>query len=277
MGAAFLASYLIGLRDGLEAALVVSILAAYLVKAERRDQLRHMWTGVGAAITVAALFGVVLTYIASTLLSGVRLEIFEAVTSLAAVALVTWMIFWMRRTARTLKGELTGRLDRALTMGATAVALMAFFAVVREGVEMVLLVFAAVQGAVENAAPLLGVLTGVVTAALLGWLLYSATARINLSRFFTWTGALLVVVAAGILKYGVHGFQEAGILPGGADTAFDLTATIPPTSWYAALFAGTVNLTPRASVLEIVAWVGFAVVVLVLFFRPARDPAPTRS
>ncbi|HEV7707639.1 MAG TPA: iron uptake transporter permease EfeU [Asanoa sp.] len=238
-----------------------------------RDRLVQVWGGVGAAIAVAAALGVLLTTVADSLRSGTRMELFEAVTSLAAVALVTWMIFWMRRTARTLKGELTGKLNQALAMGGLAVAGMAFLAVVREGVEMVLLVFAAAESASTTTAPLIGMVAGVATAVLLGWAMARAIARINLGRFFAWTGALLILVAAGIFKYGVHGLQVAGVLPGGQQQAYDLSTTIDPTSWYATVLAGTVNITPQATVLEVVAWVGFAVVVLLLFFRPA----PTAS
>ncbi|GAA2350477.1 iron uptake system protein EfeO [Dactylosporangium salmoneum] len=271
----FLASLLIGLRDGLEASLVVAILIAFLSRAGRREHLRHVWTGVGGAALVSAAVGALLTSAAAWLGAGTRLELFEAVTSLAAVVLVTWMIFWMRRTARTLRGELTGRLENALRVGGWAVAAMAFFAVLREGVEMVLLVFAAAEGAggTAGATPLAGMLTGVAAAVALGWAVSTATARIDLGRFFTWTGALLILVAAGILKYGVHGLQSAGVLPGGNRIAFDLGGLVDPTSWYATLFAGTVNLTPRASVLEIGAWLSFAMVMLALFFRPAH-PAP---
>ncbi|MET7403014.1 iron uptake system protein EfeO [Dactylosporangium sp. NPDC005572] len=291
MGSVFFASYLIGLRDGLEAALVVSILVAFLrtqtdrtqtdrTRTDRtrtgdpaRGKLRQVWAGVAAAVLVSAAVGVLLTTVAGWLGSGTRMELFEAVTSLAAVALVTWMIFWMRRSARTLRGELTGRLSDAIAMGGWAVATMAFFAVLREGVEMVLLVFAAAEGAADSAAPLAGMLLGIATAVALGWVIARATVRINLGRFFTWTGVLLILVAAGILKYGVHGLQSAGVLPGGNRDAFDLTALIDPTSWYATLLAGTVNLTPRASALEITAWLAFALVMLALFFRPAPRPA----
>ncbi|MEV6932029.1 iron uptake system protein EfeO [Dactylosporangium sp. NPDC051485] len=274
----FLASLLIGLRDGLEASLVVAILIAFLNRAGRREHLRHVWAGVGGAVLICAAAGVLLTSAAAWLGAGTRLELFEAVTSLAAVALVTWMIFWMRRTARTLRGELTGRLENALRVGGWAVAAMAFFAVLREGVEMVLLVFAAAEGAggTAGAAPLAGMLTGVAAAVALGWAVSTATARVDLGRFFTWTGALLILVAAGILKYGVHGLQSAGVLPGGNRIAFDLGGLVDPASWYATLLAGTVNLTPRASVLEIGAWLAFAMVMLALFFRPAQAHSAPR-
>ena len=278
MGNAVLASYLIGLREGLEATLVVTILLAYLVKTGRRDRLVPLWLGVLAAVALSVAFGALLTYTRAEL--GYReQELFEGIVSIVAVGLVTWMIFWMRRTARSLKRELTGRLDRALALGGVAVVVVAFLAVVREGLETSLLFFAAVQGATTSAEPLLGILAGLATAVALGWLLYAAAVRIDLARFFTWTGVLLVFVAAGILKYGVHDLQEAGVLPGLGNLAFDVSGTVDPSSWYANVLAGTLNLTPAPTVLEMVAWVGYLVPVLVAFLWPGRravpkDPAP---
>jgi high-affinity iron transporter len=276
VGTAFFASYLIGLRDGLEAALVVTILLTVVSRSKRRDALVPLWTGVGLAVVVAAALGAILTYVATSLLSGVRLEWFEAVTSLIAVSLVTWMIFWMRRSARTIKADLTGRLTEALGMGASAIAVLAFIAVIREGVEMVLLVFASAQAAAQNVAPLIGVISGVASAVLLGWLMYAAVAKVNLGRLFTWTAVLLILVAAGIAKYAVHGFQTAGALPGSGTIAYDLSTTVAPDSWFATLLAATVNLTPSATVLEIGVWLAYAAVVLLIFFLPGRrSPAAT--
>lgn len=277
MGTVFFASYLIGLRDGLEAALVVTILLTVLIRSERRDGIAPLWAGVALAVAVAAGLGALLTYVATELLDGVRLELFEAVTSLVAVAMVTWMIFWMRRSARTLKADLTGRLTDALGMGRLAIAGLAFVAVIREGVEMVLLVFAAAQAAAQTIAPLAGMIAGVGSAVLLGRLMYAAVARVNLGRLFTWTAVLLILVAAGIAKYAVHGFQVAGVLPGADNVAYDLSATVEPTSWYGTLLTATVNLTPTATVLEIAVWLAYTIGVLIFFFRPARPtpkPAP---
>jgi high-affinity iron transporter len=190
-------------------------------------------------------------------------------TSLVAVAMVTWMIFWMRRSARTIKSELTGKLSDALGMGRAAVAALAFVAVIREGVEMVLLVFSAAQAAAQTVAPLLGMVAGVISAVLLGWLMYAAVARVNLGRLFTWTAVLLILVAAGIAKY-------AGALPGATTIAYDLSGTIEPTTWYGTLLAATVNLTPSATPLEIAVWLAYAIGVLLLFFRPAASP-PKRT
>ncbi|GGO02349.1 iron uptake transporter permease EfeU [Micromonospora parathelypteridis] len=273
------ATYLIGLREGLEATLVVSILVAFLVKSQRRDRLPQVWAGVGLAVALSVLFGWLIEYTSTSLLSRSEdRELFEAITSVAAVVFVTWMIFWMRRAARSIAGELRGKLTEALAVGSLAVAGMAFLAVVREGLETALIFYSAAQGAAGDSGPLLALIGGIVTAVVLGVLLYASALRINLGKFFTWTGALLILVAAGILKYGVHDFQEAGVLPGLNDLAFDITSTLDPTTWYAALLAGMFNVTPAPTVLETIAWVAYAVPVLLLFLRPARrKPAPTAT
>jgi high-affinity iron transporter len=269
MSQAFLASYLIGLREGLEMVLVVSVLIAYLVKTGRRRQIAPVWGGVGAAVVVSVGFGALLTYISSTVLYGPQHELFDAITSVVAVGLVTWMIFWMRRTARKLSGELRGRLDGAIGMGLAAVVGIAFLAVVREGLETTLLFFASAQGA-TTAWPLVGLAGGLLTSIVLGIGLYAGAVRINLTTFFTVSGVLLIFVAAGIFKYGVHDFQEAGVLPGLSTYAFDASGWLDPSSWYGALAAGLFNLTAQPSVLEMVAYGVYLVPVLALFLLPGR-------
>jgi high-affinity iron transporter len=268
------ATYLIGLREGLEATLVVSILIAFLVKSERKDRLIQVWAGVGLAVLLSVLFGWLLTYTSTSLLSSFKSrELFEAITSLAAVVFVTWMIFWMRRAARSIAGELRSRLTDALAVGSMAVAVMAFLAVVREGLETSLIFYSAVQatsGPSAGNGPLIGLLGGIATSVLLGFLIYASAVRVNLTKFFTWTGALLVLVAAGILKYAVHDFQEADVLPGLNDLAYDVSGVLEPTAWYTALLGGMFNVTPTASVLETVAWAAYGVPVLLLFLRPTR-------
>jgi high-affinity iron transporter len=197
--------------------------------------------------------------------------------SLLAVGLVTWMIFWMRRTARSIKQELHGKLDRALSMGTGALVLVAFVAVAREGLETALFVWSAVQSAGDGAQPLVGVALGLLVAVALGWLLYRRAVTINLARFFTWTGAALIVVAAGVLAYGVHDLQEAGLLPGGEDYAFDVSGTISPTSLGATLLRGVFNISPRMSWLSVIGWIAYLVPVMWLFFRPQRRPATTAA
>ncbi|MEV4625662.1 iron uptake transporter permease EfeU [Micromonospora sp. NPDC049523] len=263
------ATYLIGLREGLEATLVVSILVAFLVKSERRDRLPQVWGGVALAVVLSVFFGWLLEYTSTTLLArSSDRELFEAVTSVAAVAFVTAMIFWMRRAARSLSGELRGKLTDALAVGSLAVALMAFLAVVREGLETALIFYSAVQGADVNGGPLYALIGGIATAIAIGYLLYATAVRINLTRFFTWTGALLILVAAGIFKYGTHDFQEAGVLPGIRNLAY--SGLFDPSTWYGTLLSGMFNVTAESTVLEVVAWAAYAIPVLLLFLLPGR-------
>ncbi|MFI5836032.1 iron uptake transporter permease EfeU [Micromonospora sp. NPDC051300] len=274
------ATYLIGLREGLEATLVVSILVAFLVKSQRRDRLPQVWAGVGLAVALSVVFGSLIQYTSTSLLrTSESREFFEAVTSVAAVVFVTWMIFWMRRAARSIAGELRGKLTEALAVGSLAVAGMAFLAVVREGLETALIFYAAAESVAggTGAGSLLALIGGIVTAVVIGFGLYRSALKINLSRFFTWTGALLILVAAGILKYGVHDFQEAGVLPGLNNQAFDISATLDPNAWYGALLAGMFNITAAPTVLELIAWVAYAVPVLVLFLRKPARPAATSA
>ena len=266
-----LANYLIGLREGLEASLVVSILVAYLVKTGRRDALPPVAAGVGAAVVASIAFGAALTYTSTSLLADTKdQEAFGGVLSVVAVAFVTWMIFWMRRTARGMRAELGGRLDAALQVGTLAVVLTAFLAVGREGLETALFLWANVQAAGSTATPILGAVLGIGTAVVLAYLLYRKAIAINLATFFTWTGAGLVVVAAGVLGYGVHDLQEGGVLGGLQSLAFDVRAQVPPSSWYGTLLKGVFNFSPDTTVLQAVAYVAYLVPVMVFFFRVPR-------
>lgn len=270
------ANYLIGLREGIEAALVVSILVAYLVKTGRRDGITPVWIGVGAAIGLSLLFGAALTFTSSNL-SFKAQEAFGGFMSIIAVGFVTWMIFWMKRTARNIKGELHGRLDSAINIGPVAIAVVAFIAVAREGLETSLFIWAAVQSTGSGAAPVTGATLGLISAVVMGYLFYRGALKINLANFFTITGAALVVVAAGVLAYAVHDLQEAEILPGLNNTAFDATGAIPPSSWYGTLLKGLFNLSANPSWLELLAWFGYLVPVMFLFFRKPKQHLATGS
>ncbi|GAA1397294.1 FTR1 family protein [Pseudonocardia kongjuensis] len=271
-----LGNALIGLREGLEASLVVAILVAFLVRTGRRAELPRVWLGVGlaVAVSVGVTLGLTLTQQALTFEAQ---EALGGSLSIIAVGFVTWMIFWMRAHGRTLSAELEGRLDAAIGMGPWAVVLMAALAVGREGLETAVFFFAAAQAAGETTGPLIGFLSGIAVAVLLAHLLYRGALRIDLGRFFTVTGFLLVFVAAGILAYGVHDLQEAGILPGLNTLAFDVSAAVPADSWYGTLLKGIFNFSPRTTVLEAVVWSVYVVVVLALFLRPARRSTRTTT
>ncbi|MEU5684595.1 iron transporter [Streptomyces venezuelae] len=274
-------NYLIGLREGLEASLVVCILIAYLVKTGRRDALVPIWAGIGVAVALALGFGCALTFGSSELTFEAQ-EALGGSLSIVAVGLVTWMVFWMRRTARHLKAELHGKLDAAPRMGTAALVATAFLAVGREGLETALFVWASVRASSDGShAPLIGVILGLLSAVALGWLFYRGAVRINLAKFFTWTGAMLVVVAAGVLAYGVHDLQEARFVGGLSDKAFDISATIPPDSWYGTLLKGVFNFQPDPTVLQVVVWLLYLVPTLAFFFAPTRSTprkaAPERA
>jgi high-affinity iron transporter len=261
-------NYLIGLREGLEASLVVCILIAYLVKTGRRDALKPIWAGIGVAVAIALGFGCVLEF-GSQELTFKAQEALGGSLSIVAVVLVTWMVFWMRRTARHLKSDLHGKLDAALKMGTGALVATAFLAVGREGLETALFVWASVHAASDGTPrPLIGVALGLASAVLLGWLFYKGALRINLAKFFTWTGGMLVVVAAGVLAYGVHDLQEADLLPGLTNLAFDISGTIDPSSWYGTLLKGVFNFQPDPTVLQVTVWLLYLVPALALFLAP---------
>ncbi|WP_030056814.1 MULTISPECIES: iron uptake transporter permease EfeU, partial [Streptomyces] len=258
-------NYLIGLREGLEASLVVCILIAYLVKTDRRDKLPPVWLGVGAAVVLSMAFGAVLQFGSSQLTFEAQ-EALGGSLSIISVGLVTWMVFWMRRTARHLKTELHGKLDAALAMGTTALVVTSFLAVGREGLETALFIWSAVQATGDGWNPLIGAALGLLTSVVLGWLFYRGALKINLAKFFTWTGAMLVVVAAGVLAYGVHDLQEAGWLPGLHSVAFDISSTIPKDSWYGTLLKGVFNFQPDPTVLQLVVWLLYLAPTLAVFF-----------
>ncbi|MGW3114099.1 iron uptake transporter permease EfeU [Streptomyces sp. NPDC001091] len=266
-------NYLIGLREGLEASLVVCILIAYLVKTGRREALKPIWTGIAIAVALALGFGCALEF-GSQELTFQAQEALGGSLSIVAVCLVTWMVFWMRRTARHLKSELHGRLDAALAMGTGALVATAFLAVGREGLETALFVWASVHAASDGTPrPLIGVALGIATAVLLGWLFYRGALRINLARFFTWTGGMLVVVAAGVLAYGVHDLQEADWVPGLTNVPFDVSGAVPPDSWYGTLLKGVFNFQPDPTAAQITVWLLYLVPVLTVFLLPSRMPA----
>ncbi|WP_336629049.1 MULTISPECIES: iron uptake transporter permease EfeU [unclassified Microbacterium] len=288
------ATFLIGLREGLEAALVVGILVAYLKRLDRRDVLPRLGTGVGAAVLLALAIGAVLTFGAYALTFQGQ-EIIGGTLSLVTVAMVTWMIFWMRKAGRTMKATLHGGVDRALEAGTVwALVLVGFVSVAREGVETTLLLWSMVQSFGDAPSAILGAALGLVVAVLAGWLLARGAVRLDLSRFFTWTGGFLVIIAAGVLAYAISDLQEAGVVPGPFTSAapldasgavlvgwaglpfgwaFDVTSAIRPDSALAVLLQATVGFMPRMSWIQVIAWALYLLVVGTLFVRGLRRPA----
>ena len=271
-----LANFLIGLREGLEAALVVSILIAYLVKSDRRHLLPRIWLGVGIAVAVSLAFGAALTFGPKGLTFEAQ-ELIGGLLSIIAVGFVTWMIFWMASAARSLSGQLRAQVDDAAETKPWSLVIVAMLAVGREGLETALFLWAATQAAGSTTTPLIGAALGLAVAVTLGYLIYRGALKINLTRFFTWTGAFLIIVAAGVLAYGVHDLQEARFLPGLNNLAFDVSNAIPPGSWYGTLLKGIFNFSPATTKLEAVAWLAYVVPTMALFLAKIRQRSVTSS
>jgi high-affinity iron transporter len=276
-----LANYLIGLREGLEASLVVVILIAYLVKSDRRQLLPRIWTGIAFAVIVSLAFGALLTWGPKRLTFEAQ-EAIGGSLSIIAVGFVTWMVFWMAAHARGLSGELRGKIDVAADAGRSSLVVVAALAVSREGLETALFLWAATQATTNSTdsttTPLIGAALGIATAVAMGYAFYKGVLQINLTKFFTWTGAILIVIAAGVLAYGFHDLQEAGILPGLNNLAFDVSGTIEPSSWLGTFLKGIFNFSPATTWLELSAWVVYVVPTMTVFLLKLRSrsqpPAP---
>lgn len=276
MGAAFI----IALREGIEAALIVSIILAYLSQLGRGDRARVVWWGTGLAITLSVGLGT-LIFVVGAEFEGTAEQVFEGLVTLTAVGVLTWMIFWMRRQGARIRSELQEKVDSALVTGGLALAALAFFAVLREGVETALFLFAAAKGTAVEAggvvAQLVGATLGLGLAIALGVLIYRGGIRMNLRTFFRMTGTILIVVAAGLFAYAVHELQEAGWFPFLTATAFDLSAPLSDRQGVGAVLRGLVGYNADPSVLEVLSWAAYLVVIGALYLRPTAALAPGRA
>jgi high-affinity iron transporter len=272
-----LGNYLIGLREGIEAALVISILITYLVRTGRTGLIRQVWYGVIAAIVVSIIIATALESISSELAENLE-PIFAGVVSFVAVGFVTWMIFWMKRSARTISSDLRAQLDSAaLAGGGLAVAGMSFVAVLREGAETAVFFWAAAHATGNQVTALLGLVLGLATAAVVGWVFYRSTATINLKKFFKITGILLVFVAAGVLSYGIHEFQEVGLLPGEDNVILDLSNILTDGSILSTLAAGIFNLKPTTTALQVIGYLVYSATVLYFLLRNGSNTSGKTS
>lgn len=270
MSSGDLGALVIALREGVEMTLIAGIVLAYLTQIGAKRAHRWVWLGVGAAAAVSLAFLAVLNAIDAEF-EGATEQVFEGVTMLLAAGFLTWMIFWMLRQSRHLKGELQRGIQEALTRGGAAWGIFAlvFFAVVREGVETALLLFAA-----PGEGKLLGTLVGLAIALAIGVLIYAFGRRINLATFFRVTGIVLVLFAAGLVTHGVHEFVEAGVVAGGP-VLFDLSATLPDREGAGALLRSLLGYSADPTLLEGLAYAAYYVVALVLWKSRLirRDPA----
>ena len=270
-----LPTFVIGLREGLEAALIVGIIAAFLAKHGRRAALRQVWLGTGAAVLICLGIAIALQVISADLPEHQQ-EGLETVIGLAAVAMVTYMALFMRRNSRAMKGELEKAAAAALAAGSAAgLVAMAFLAVLREGVETSVFLLATFNAAGDATASWSGALTGILVAVALGYGIYRGGVRINMARFFRITGLVLVVVAAGLLMTAAHTASEAGWLTIGQAQALDLSWLVRPGTPVASLATGVLGIQPFPTQIEVVAWLVYLVpMALLIAVPPRRRPAP---
>ena len=283
----FTSGLLTGLREGVEAALIVSIVLAYLVRSGRGDQAGRIWLGTGLAVGLSLALGIVLFNTVGSFEEPYE-QIFEGTTMLVAAGVVTWMLFWMRRQAASVKGELQAAVDRAVAGGASwGLAILAFSAVIREGLETSLfLVGQATSNRLEAGWILLGALVGLVIAVGLGFGFYRGSRRLNLGSFFRWTGIALVFIAAGLLSKGIHEFIEIGALGNGpwTATAFDISGVLSHDTGIGAFLRALFGYSAAPEILTLGVHLTYVVAILALYLRPVRrssppsqSPAPVRS
>ncbi|MBF4553337.1 iron uptake transporter permease EfeU [Corynebacterium suicordis] len=265
------ANFLIGLREGLEASMVVIILAAYLTKTGRKHERPYLWAGIGAALLFTALSFALLHFGTKTLTTQGQ-ELLGGIASIITVIMITWMLLWMSSAGKSMSAELQGRLESAV--GPKAVFFVAFLAVGREGIETILLAFDSLTSI--NSTPFIGLALGIGIAVAFGFLMYKGAVRVNIGKLFRILGFLLVLVAAGILRYGVKDLQEANVLPGVHNYAFDISSVLTPGTWYAAALEGMFNFVPNPTVLSFIAWLAYLVIVMPLFLRSGK-PVPSQK
>jgi high-affinity iron transporter len=274
----FTSGLLTGLREGVEAALIVSIVLAYLVRSGRGDQAGRIWLGTGFAVALSLAVGIVLYNTVGSFDEPYE-QIFEGTTMLVAAAVVTWMLFWMRRQAASVKGELQAAVDRAVADGASwGLAILAFSAVIREGLETSLfLVGQATSNRLEAVWILLGALVGLVVAVGLGYGFYRGSRRLNLGSFFRWTGIALVFIAAGLLSKAIHEFIEIGALGSGPWTAaaFDVSGLLSHDTGIGAFLRALFGYSATPEILTLAVHLTYIVAVLALYLRPVRRIPPT--
>ena len=272
-----LPTFVIGLREGLEASLIVGIVAAFVRQRGRKDALRQVWLGVGLALLLCLIVGIVLQVVNQELPQRQQ-EGLETVIGLIAVVMVTYMIVWMRRNSRDLKRSLESATASALETGSTrALVAMAFLAVLREGFETAVFLIAAFNASTSPATAGTGALLGVLVSVVIGVGIYRGGVRINLSRFFRITGLVLVLVAAGLFATAMHTAHEANWLNAGQKQMFDISWLVRPGTPLASVLTGVLGLQPRPVVAEFVVWLVYLVPLVLFVAWPngrRRAPAP---
>lgn len=262
-------SGLIGIREGLEAGIVVMILIAFASKADRRDAIKWIWAGVFAALAMTISAFAIIQFGTSTI-SSLTAELIAGLASLAAVVIVTSMLLWMQTAASSMSGDLKSGLSSALQVGGPAVFGLAFLAVGREGFETALLMVGYAESVSGSLWPMLGLLLGLLIATLLTVLLFYGAISIDFGKFFTYTGLFLIIVAAGILAYGVYALQVYGWLPGLNHVAYDISSWYDASTWYGVVLSGIFNFSSSPTWLQVIAWLLYVGIITPLFLLRGR-------
>ncbi|MEL7590852.1 MAG: iron uptake transporter permease EfeU [Anaerolineaceae bacterium] len=276
------AAFLLSLREGLEAALVIGIVLGALRKINRPDLKPAVWAGVISAVIVSLLAGVLLTVLGMSF-DGLVEEIFEGFTMLLAAGILTWMIFWMNRQGRYLRADVESEVQKSAVAGSQPRALfgLAFLAVVREGIELAL--FLTATGFVARAGQtLIGGLLGLAAAIVLGWLLFSTTLRLDLRRFFRVTGVLLILFAAGLVAHGVHEFNEAGWIPSVVEHVWNVNPWLDENSTFGSILKSLFGYNGNPSLTELLAYLAYFALIFVGLKRQNKtltrpQPEPVNS
>jgi high-affinity iron transporter len=272
---ALTAGFVTGLREGVEAALIVAILLAYLNRWGNGAQANRIWLGTGLALALSIAAGIVIFETAGSLQTPYE-QYFEGTAMLIAAAVVTWMLFWMRRQSTALRGELHARIERTLTEGtAFGLALLAFSAVIREGLETsIFLVGQATSVRGEAASIVVGALLGLAAAIAIGWIFYTGSRRIDLRSFFRSTGIGLIFIAAGLLSQAIHELIEVGVIAVGSQTAYDLSRVLPDASGIGQFLRAILGYSAAPEFTTLSVHIAYLVIVLGLYLRPTRPAGP---
>jgi len=283
---AFTSGLLTGLREGVEAALIVAIICAYLARTGNARHFRKIGIGVGSAVATSVVLGAALFLTLGGLEEPYE-QIFEGAAMILAAGVVTWMLFWMRRQGSSVKGELQRAVDRTLAEGtAWGLAILAFTAVIREGLETALFLVGQATAAAGGAAGtggaasvLAGAVAGMGIAVLVGFGFYRGSRVLDLRRFFRWTGVLLIFIAAGLLSHAVHEFVEIGWITIGTSTAFDIGGILPHDAGIGLFLRALFGYTSAPEWVTLATWAAYVIVVLALYLRPLTpsEAAPRRE
>jgi len=263
-----LSSFLITLREGLEAALIIGIILAYLARTGNRQGFKPVWLGTSLAVLVSLIAGATV-YLLAGEFTGQAEEIFEGFAMFIAAGILTWMIFWMRKQAVNIKAHLQAQIQSVLTSGSSlGLVILAFVVVVREGIETVLFLFAATRVAESPPLFTVGGFVGLAIAIVIGYSIYKGTSKLNLRTFFNVTSVVLIVFAAGLLAHGIHEFHEAGLIPPVVEHVWDINHILPEKSTFGRLLTAIVGYNGNPSLVEVVTYFGYLALTLGIYFRP---------